>query len=66
MSDAGLDKVSEEIIAIKKLLILQLLDRGFSQRQLALALGIGQATVSRMFPTGVLKKRGRAISDEAS
>jgi predicted transcriptional regulator len=42
---------------IKKLLVLMLLDKGYSQSQLAVILGIGQASVSRMFPGGVPKPR---------
>lgn len=52
-----LAKIAAELEALKKLQILQLLDKGFSQNQIALTLGIGQASVSRMFPKGVLGKR---------
>lgn len=42
---------------IKKLFVLLLLDRGYSQDQLAKALGTSQASISRMFQGGVPKKK---------
>lgn len=50
------DRLVAELEALKKLKILELLDRGYSQNQIALTLGVGQASVSRMFPKGVLEK----------
>lgn len=58
-----LAKIAAELEALKKLQILQLLDKGFSQNQIALTLGIGQATVSRMFPKGAIKK-GKKSDEE--
>lgn len=57
MSD-DLAKIASELEALKKLQVLQLLSQGFSQTQIALTLGVGQATVSRMFPKGALGKKG--------
>ncbi len=51
-----LEKVISELDALKKLMILHLLEKGYSQTQIALTLGVGQATISRMFPKGVLGK----------
>ncbi|WP_417492332.1 helix-turn-helix domain-containing protein [Maricaulis sp.] len=45
----------EELTAIKKLLILGLINSGMTQTQIATALGIDRTTVSRMFPSGALK-----------
>jgi len=45
----------EELAAIKKLLILGLINSGMTQTQIATALGINRTTVSRMFPSGALK-----------
>lgn len=59
MNSSDVQKIVGELEALKKLTILQLLERGYSQNQIALTLGIGQATVSRMFPAGVLKSRGK-------
>ena len=50
------DKILAELEALKKLMVLDLLGKGFSQTQIAVALGIGQASVSRMFPKGALAK----------
>lgn len=44
---------------MKKLFVLLLLDRGYSQDQLAKALGTSQASISRMFPGGVPKKTSK-------
>lgn len=54
MDKSDLKSVISELDALKKLMILQLLDKGYSQSQIALTLGVGQATISRMFPKGVL------------
>lgn len=54
MDKADLKSVISELDALKKLMILQLLDKGYSQGQIALTLGVTQATISRMFPKGVL------------
>lgn len=51
-------KIVAELEALKRLQILELLDRGYTQNQIALTLGVAQATVSRMFPKGALKKNG--------
>lgn len=52
------DKVVELLSGIQKLMVLDLMERGFTQNQIALTLGVGQATISRMFPKGVFKKAG--------
>lgn len=60
------DKVLGELEALKRLMVLDLLGKGYSQAQIALTLGVGQATVSRMFPKGALKKpRGRKEAVES-
>lgn len=58
------DQLVSELGDLKKLLIMMLFDRGYTQKQVALALGINQATVSRMFPKGALKlSKGRKNAD---
>lgn len=54
------DAVQRELDAIKRLMILGLLERGLSQGQVANALDVNQATISRMFPKGLKlgKKKG--------
>ena len=44
---------SKELREIKMLMILQLLNDGVKQRQIALALGVSEATVSRLLPKGM-------------
>jgi hypothetical protein len=57
MEKADADRIFSELEALKKLKLLELLDRGYSQSQLALTLGVGQASTSRMFPKGALGKK---------
>lgn len=44
-----------ELIQIKRLLVLLLLKSGATQNEIAKTLGIGQASVSRQFSLGKLK-----------
>lgn len=57
MDKTSEQKIFEELVSLKKLKILELLDRGYSQGQIALTLGVTQPTVSKMFPKGALKTR---------
>jgi predicted transcriptional regulator len=50
----------EEMQAIKKLLILQLLSHGYKQKHVAGALGVSEATLSRMLPKGLPKDASKA------
>ena len=50
------ERILAELEALKKLAILQLLDKGLSQNQIALTLGVAQPTISRMFPRGAFGK----------
>ena len=45
------DPIELQLDAIKRLLVLFLTKAGTPQREIAAALGVGQATVSRMIPT---------------
>jgi DNA-directed RNA polymerase specialized sigma subunit len=47
--DRGLASVTEELKAIKRLMIVFMLRSGLGQRDVAKALGVDQAVVSRMF-----------------
>ena len=49
--------VLDELVAIKRLLILALLRDGLSQAEVAAAIGVTQSTISKMFPKGLAKKR---------
>jgi len=54
--DSG-DKVAQELAAVKRLMILQLLRNGASQAQIASALGVNQSAISRMFSGDLSKIR---------
>ena len=43
-------KLEDEVLAIKRLLILQLLKTGAGQKEVAFALGMDKGNFSRMFP----------------
>lgn len=49
-------EVLEELRAIKMMLILNALVQGCQQRHVAAALGVSDATLSRMFPKGFAKE----------
>lgn len=63
MASSDQEKILAELEGIKKLQILELLAKGFSQNQIALTLGISQASVSRMFPKGAIRKGKSGDSD---
>ena len=50
------DPIEAELDSLKKLLILFLLKAGTSQDEIALALGIDQSSVSRIFPARKVKQ----------
>lgn len=49
----------EELITIRKLLILALLRSGMTQGELGAALGIHRTQVGRMFPKGALAEANK-------
>jgi DNA-binding transcriptional regulator LsrR (DeoR family) len=51
----SMDELVSEMKSVKLLLILQLLKLGVKQSQIASILGISEATMSRMLPTGLSK-----------
>jgi predicted XRE-type DNA-binding protein len=51
------DSVLTQLIAIKKLLVLELLRDGASQEQVAAALDVNRSQVSRLFPGGLRLKK---------
>lgn len=53
MNDSDSKKLIDEITAVKKLLILQLLATGVKQKQIAQMLEVSEATMSRMLPKGI-------------
>jgi len=50
MSDVHAKALLDEMKSVKMLLILQLLGMGMKQNQIALMLGISEATMSRLLP----------------
>jgi DNA-binding NarL/FixJ family response regulator len=46
-----------EVRSLKMLLILQTLAEGYQQKQIASALGVSEATLSRMMPRGLANRR---------
>ena len=57
--------VAEELRAVKMLLILQALATGCQQKHIAAALGVSEATLSRMLPKGFAKEIAK-IADRRS
>lgn len=57
MTDDQAEKILKELEMLRKLRILELFEKGYSQAQLALALGVSQPTISRMVPKISSRKR---------
>ena len=57
MDNSLLKNLVAETQAVKKLLILQLLQNGASQKQIAAMLDVSEATMSRMIPKISFEKR---------
>ncbi len=53
------DPVADELGAIKRLLVLQLITSGVQGKNIAAALGVDQSVVSRLVPTRKVKKQRR-------
>lgn len=53
------DELLQEMQAVKKLLMLQVLASGYQQQHLAKLLGVSEATLSRMLPKGSTKKASK-------
>jgi hypothetical protein len=56
MDDAAINSLATELHSVKMLLILQALATGCQQKHVAAALGVSEATLSRMFPKGFAKE----------
>lgn len=65
MAKSDDSRAPNDLDAVKRLLILDLVLKGVKQRQIALALGVSEATLSTMFPKGLLKevREGRGNAD---
>ena len=56
MTNEQADQIIKELEMVRKLRILELFDKGYSQVQLARVLGVSQPTMSRMVPKVTAKK----------
>jgi predicted transcriptional regulator len=56
MTNEQADQILKELEMLRKLKLAEMLERGYSQGQLAQLLGVSQPTISRMVPKVTLKK----------
>lgn len=56
VESTAIESLTKEMHAVKMLLVLQALALGCQQKHVAAALGISDATLSRMFPKGFAKE----------
>lgn len=59
------NELAEELRSVKMLLILQSLAAGYQQKHIAAALGVSEATLSRMLPKGFAKEIAKISSRTA-
>lgn len=59
MHESEGDLLVKELRTIKLLLVLQLLNQGLKQKQIASALGVSEATMSRMIPRESASRKGK-------
>ena len=65
MREIDNDATLKELRSIKLLLVMQLLSQGHKQKQLAVALGVSEATMSRMIPKEPAQRKKR-VEETAS
>lgn len=56
MENTETESLADELRSVKMLLILQTMALGCQQKHVAAALGVSDATLSRMFPKGFAKE----------
>lgn len=56
MTEEQAEKILKELEMIRKLKLAEMLEKGYSQSQLAQILGVSQPTISRMVPKISAKK----------
>jgi predicted transcriptional regulator len=57
MTDDQANQIIKELEMLRKLHIFELFEKGYSQAQLAQALGVSQPTISRMLPKSATRKK---------
>jgi DNA-binding transcriptional regulator LsrR (DeoR family) len=65
MDNNSQNAFAEDMRAIKMLLILQALATGCQQKHIAAALGVSEATLSRMLPKGFAKEIAKIAHPES-
>ena len=58
MTDEQVNQILKELETLRKLKLAEMLERGYSQSQLAQILGVSQPTISRMVPKVTGRKGG--------
>jgi DNA-binding transcriptional regulator YdaS (Cro superfamily) len=61
MQNEDLKSLIAEMQSVKNLLILQALALGCQQKHVAVALGVSEPTLSRMFPKGFAKEIAKVV-----
>ena len=61
MTDDLLNRIHLELEMVRKIKMIELMERGYSQARLGAALGISQATVSRMLAGKKAAKAGTTV-----
>ncbi len=56
MTNEQADQILKELEMMRKLKMIEMFDKGYSQAQLAQVLGVSQPTISRMVPKVSIKK----------
>ena len=56
MTNEQADQILKELEMVRKLKMIEMFDKGYSQAQLAQVLGVSQPTISRMVPKVSIKK----------
>lgn len=60
MTNEQAEQILKELEMLRKLRILELFEKGYSQAQLAQVLGVSQPTISRMVPKLSIKRKAGA------
>jgi DNA-binding transcriptional regulator LsrR (DeoR family) len=66
MDNVAGNSLADELRSVKMLLILQALATGCQQKHIAAALGVSDATLSRMFPKGFAKEIAKIAERRSS